>query len=200
MANTDRQRKAPSKATAAKAAGTPLRSPAGKLLATTFALPPSALAGPMYPIADRRRLIDQLMLALGSFYVHLERKKAIYGFDPVRALALLAPRIDTISDAELHENLVELLVRVRDRHVIFLGRAPYGAAAMVPFTIENCWENGNQLYVVTKVDPGTPTKRLKPGARVSHWNGISIDRYIRLCANLFDGGNEAASLARSWRS
>ena len=197
MANTDRQRKAPSKVTAAKGAGTPLRSPAGNLLATTFALPPAALAGPVYPIADRRRLIDQLMLALGSFYVHLERKKAIYGFDPVRALALLVPRIETISDAELHENLVELLARVRDRHVIFLGRAPYGAAAMVPFTIENCWENGIQLYVVTKVDPGTATKTLKPGARVSHWNGIPIDRYILLCANLFDGGNEAAALARS---
>ena len=54
MANTDRQKKAPSGATAAKLAGTPLRSPAGKLLATTFALPPAALAGP-YPIADRHR-------------------------------------------------------------------------------------------------------------------------------------------------
>lgn len=102
-----------------------------------------------------------------------------------------------MSDAEFHENLVELLARVRDRHVIFLGRAPYGAAAMVPFTIETCWENGIKLYVVTKVDPGTATKTLTPGARVSHWNGIPIDRYIRLCANLFDGGNEAAALARS---
>lgn len=180
-----------------EAAGTPLLSPAGRLLATTFALPPSALAAPIYPIADRHRLIDQLKLALSSFYVHLNRKKAIYGFDPVRALALLAPKIDTMSDAEFHGNLVELLARVRDRHVIFLGRAPYGAAAMVPFTIETCWENGRQIYVVTKVDPGTPAKTLKPGARVSHWNGIPIDRYIRLSANLFDGGNEAAALARS---
>ena len=92
-------------------AGTPLLSPAGKLLATTFALPLAARAIPVYPMADRRRLIDQLTLALGSFYVHLNRKKAIYGFDPVRALALLALKIDTMSDAEFHENLVELLGR-----------------------------------------------------------------------------------------
>ena len=144
MAITRQSRRSSSQALGAKAAGTPLLSPAGKLLATTFALPPAALAAPVYPIADRRRLIDQLTLALGSFYVHLERKKAIYGFDPVRALALLAPKIETMSDAEFHENLVELLARVRDRHVIFLGRAPYGAAAMVPFTIETCWENGIQ--------------------------------------------------------
>ena len=178
-------------------AGAELLSPAGKLLATTFALPPAARSIPVYPIVDRRRLIDQLTLALGSFYVHLNRKKAIYGFDPVRALALLALKIDTMSDAEFHETLVELLARVRDRHVIFLGRAPYGADAMVPFTIEACWENGIQLFVVTKLDPGLPTKTLQPGARVSHWNGIPIDRYIRLNANLFDGGNEAAALARS---
>lgn len=198
MAVTKKKQKKPrSEASSAEDTSTPLLSPAGRLLATTFTLPPSALAVPVYPIADRRRLIDQLTLALVNFYVHLNRKKAIYGFDPVRALALLAPKIDTMSDAEFHATLVELLARVRDRHVIFLGRAPYGAATMVPFTIETCWENGDQLYVVTKIDPGAPTKTLKPGARVSHWNGIPIDRYIRLSANLFDGGNEAAALARS---
>ena len=100
-----------------------------------------------------------------------------------------------MSDAEFHENLVELLARVRDRHVIFLGRAHGAAAMMLP--IETCWENGIKLYVVTKVDPGTATRTLKPGARVSYWNGIPIDRYIRLSANLFDGGNEAAALTRS---
>jgi Peptidase family S41 len=197
MASIKKLKKTRSRAPRGKAGGTPLFSPAGKLLATTFALPSAALAAPVYPIADRQRLIDQLTLALRSFYVHLERKKAIYGFDPVRALALLAPKIPTMSDAEFHESLVELLARVRDRHVIFLGRAPYGAAAMVPFTIETCWENGIQLYVVTKLDPGTATKSLQPGARVSHWNGIPIDRYVRVNANLFDGGNEAAALARS---
>jgi len=43
---------------------------------------------------------------------------------------------------------------------------------MVPFTIETCWESGIQLYVVTKLDPGTTTNALQPGARVSHWNSI----------------------------
>jgi hypothetical protein len=197
VAKTDKQKKGRGAKPGAMTAGTPVLSPAGKLLATTFPLPLAAHALPVYPINDRRRLIDQLTLALGSFYVHLNRKKAIYGFDPVRALALLALKIDIMSDAEFHENLVELLGRVRDRHVIFLGRTPYGAAAMVPFTIETCWENGIQLFVVTKLDSGTQTKTLQPGTRVSHWNGIPIGRYVRLNANLFDGGNEAAALARS---
>jgi hypothetical protein len=123
VAKTNKQKKGRGAEAGTMIAGTPLLSPAGKLLATTFALPLAARAIPVYPMADRRRLIDQLTLALGSFYVHLNRKKAIYGFDPVRALALLALKVDTMSDAEFHENLVELLGRVRDRHVIFLGRA-----------------------------------------------------------------------------
>lgn len=186
------------KKSGAKVGETLIRSPGGKLLAKTFALPVPRLAeAPVYPMADRRRLLGQLLIALDGFYVHLDRKKAIYGFDPVRALDLLGLQIEALSDAEFHENLVEILARVRDRHVMFYGRAPYGAAAVLPFIIETCWDSGTEIYVVTKVDPGTTFKELKVGARVSHWNGIPIDRYVRLIANLFDGGNEAASLARS---
>lgn len=174
-----------------------IRSPAGRRLAETFDLPTAAAATPVYPVDDRRRLIEQLSFALERFYVHLPRKKAIYGFDPVRALALLRVRTETLSDAEFHESLVEIVARIRDRHVAFYGRAPYGRAALLPFTIETCWDGGNQLHVVTRVDDSATFKTLQAGARVSHWNGIPIDRYVRLTANLFDGSNEAASLARS---
>ncbi|SDN39040.1 S41 family peptidase [Ensifer sp. YR511] len=175
-----------------------IHSPGGKLLAKTFALPAAGLAvAPIYAFADRQRLVDQLTIALDSFYVNLNRKKAIYGFDPVRALGLLRLQLDAMTDAEFHENLVEILARVRDRHVMFYGRAPYGTAAVLPFMIETCWDGGAEIYVVTKVDVDVKFKVLQPGARVTHWNGIPIDRYVRLTANLFDGGNEAASLARS---
>ncbi len=80
---------------------------------------------------------------------------------------------------------------------MFNGRAPYGSAAALPFVIETCWDDGSEIYVVTKVEAGTTFKLLQPGARVTHWNGITIDRYVRLKANMFNGGNEAASLARS---
>ena len=175
-----------------------IHSPGGKLLAKTFGLPETEVAAfPVYPAPDRLQLLDQLVIALGSFYVNLERKKAIYGLDPVRALGLLRLQARTLSDAEFHESLVQILARVRDRHLSFYGRSPYGYAAALPFTIETCWEQGRKLYVVTKTDQGVQFKALKPGARVSHWNGIPIDRYVRLSSNLFDGGNEAAALARS---
>jgi hypothetical protein len=185
-------------AVAGDQAATVIRSPGGQVLATKFELSAAAVSAALiYPIADRRRMLDQTTFALDHFYVHLPRKKAIYGFDPVRALALLRLRVETLSDAEFHENFVEILARVRDRHVMFYGRAPYGAAAVLPFTIETCWDGGDEIYVVTEIDGTTQINTLEVGARVSHWNGIPIDRYVRLTANLFDGGNEAASLARS---
>jgi hypothetical protein len=113
---------------------------------------PGLAAVPVYPIADRLRLLDQVSLALDSFYVHLERKKTIYGFNPVRALGLLRLQAQPLTDAEFHENLVEILARVRDRRVMFYGRAPYETAAILPFTIETCWDGASEVYLVTKTD------------------------------------------------
>ncbi|MCP3461099.1 S41 family peptidase [Bradyrhizobium sp. CCGUVB23] len=175
-----------------------IRSPAGLEIAKTFALGVAPVdAAMVYSIEDRQRVLAQVSFALDNFYVHLPRKKSIYGFDAVRALALLRLRVETLTDGEFHESLVEILARVRDRHVMFFGRAPYGFSAVLPLTIETCWDNSNKLHVVTKIDAGANLKALSVGARVSHWNGIPIDRYVRLNANLFDGGNEAASVARS---
>lgn len=170
----------------------------GKPVAIQFAITPGALAPAIsYPVADRHRIIAQLRLALSEFYVHLERKKAIYGYDPIRALDLLAPTVETISDGEFHQSVVQLIARTRDRHLVFTGKAPYGLSAVVPFNIERCWQGDQVQYVVSKIADGASVMHLKAGAIATHWNGIPIERYVRLNANLFDGGNEAASMARS---
>ena len=51
--------------------------------------------------------------------------------------------------------------------------------------------------MISKIEAGVEPRHLKVGAFVTHWNGIPIERTVRLNANVFDGGNEAASLARS---
>lgn len=175
-----------------------ITSPAGKTLGRRFKLrPQTAAAATTYSIPERHRIVAQLRLALVDFYVHLERKKAIYGFDPVRVLDLLEPTIESIADSEFHESVVQLIARTRDRHLIFRGRVPVGSSATLPFMIERCWAGNNVQYVVTKITNGFVPKHLKKGALVTHWNGIAIERLVRLNANIFDGGNEAAALARS---
>jgi peptidase S41-like protein len=173
-------------------------SPAGKILGRQFQLQRDIVAAATtYTIAERHLIVGQLRLALADFYVHLERKKLIYGFDPVRALDLLAPTVERVPDAEFHQSIVELVARTRDRHLVFMGRAPFGSSATLPFTIEKCWEAGVTTFVVTKIDNAFTPQRLRAGAVVTHWNGAPIERFIRLNANVFDGGNEAAAMARS---
>src|SRR5882724_4839066 len=71
------------------AAGEITTSQDGKVLARQFALSNQPAVGAfVYSIPDRHRIVNQLRLILMNFYVHLERKKLQYGFDPVRALDL----------------------------------------------------------------------------------------------------------------
>src|SRR4051812_37486605 len=81
----------------AEASARSLKSPAGKVLARQFAFRAEALAAAtVYSVPERRRIVGQLRLALADFYVHLERKKSMYGFDPARALDLLEPSVGAI--------------------------------------------------------------------------------------------------------
>jgi Peptidase family S41 len=175
-----------------------LTSPAGKALAREFDLAFSALVAAFtYSMPERHRIVKQLQLVLGGFYVHFERKKSIYGFDPLRALDLLAGTLETLSDGEFHQSIVQIITRTRDRHLSFYGKSPFGLSASLGFMIERCCDGDQAQYVVTKIKSDLMPKQLRVGAFVTHWNGIPIERFIRLNANILDGGNEAASRARS---
>src|SRR5260370_414345 len=173
-----------------------ITSSTGEVLARQFDFRAGALVAALtYTIPDRRHIIRQLRLALLDFYVHLERKQSIYGFNPVRALDLLAASLETMSDADFHQSIVQLIARCRDRHVAFTGKAPFGLAAVVRFTIERCFQANVPQYVVTKFDVGFKPKYLQVGAVLTHWNGVPIDKFIKLKANIFHGGNEPQPLA-----
>jgi hypothetical protein len=173
-------------------------SPSGLTLARMFSLN-SILASTLfiYPLADRQRLVQQLKIVLRDFYVHLELKKAQYGFDALRALDRLEPVLESLSDEEFHQSIIQLVTRTRDRHLQFYGRSPNGASAVLPFYIERCYIDDQETYVVSKLDSSSKLQHLQVAAVVTHWNGVPIARQVRLAANLFDGGNDAAALARS---
>ena len=183
---------------AAAGQGSSVKSRTGTILARQFDATTEVLASAtIYSMPERRAILDQLRLVLTNFYVHLDRKKAQYGFDPVRALELLEPLAATLTDSEFHQSVAELIARTKDRHLVFLGRTPLGVSAVLPFVIEKCQAENETRYVVTKIVSGFIPQHLAIGAVVTHWNGIPVARFIELNANVFDGGNQAASLARS---
>lgn len=173
-------------------------SPAGVPVARSFALAVEAAEmASVYPPKERQRILEQIRLVLQEFFVHLGMKKAQFGYDPVRALDRLEPFIDQISDEEFHQSIIQAITRTRDRHLVFYGRTPNGVFAVLPFDIERCWINGEEAYVVSKIEDGFTPQHLAVGARVTHWNGTPIARQIRINANLFDAGNEPALIARA---
>jgi hypothetical protein len=182
-----------------------LTSPLGRPLAREFDLRVSPqtvavavdISTTIYPVPDRRRIVAQLRLVISEFYVHLAIKRAQYGFDPVRALELLSAEVENLPDAEFHQAVTQLMARTRDRHLRFVGRAPVGLVAALPFMVERAWDRDRPMYVVSKIEPASVPKYLKAGAIVTHWNSVPVDRFVYLNANVFDGGNEAAAVARS---
>jgi hypothetical protein len=175
-----------------------LTSPAGKVVGRAFNYDRGVIDSLVtYSPTERNLIVDQLRLALSQFYVHLERKKVLYGFDPVRALDLLAPSLEKLSNTKFHESIAQLIARTRDRHLSFHGKAPNGLSVGLGFSVEQCWEAKKAQYIVTRIDSRLTRKHLQVGARVTHWNGVEIDKYLRLNADVFGGGNEAASFARS---
>ena len=141
----------------------------------------------VYPISKRRQIIEQMRLVLQDFYVHLEMKQAQYGFNSLRALARLDTVLAEISDAEFFHSVIQVITRTRDRHLAFSAYQPNGTKAILPFNIERCWINGVETYVVTRIWGESEAQHLKEGAIVTHWNGVPINRHIRLNANYFDG-------------
>jgi hypothetical protein len=110
-----------------------LKSPLGTTLAAAFPigdrLEPADFADPVRERRARRLLVEQLLLILRGYYVHLETKRARYGFDPVRALELLLADIDSMTASEFHQSIVQVVNRVRDRHFQLIPAAPYGQFA-----------------------------------------------------------------------
>jgi hypothetical protein len=150
--------------------------------------------------AGRRRLVEQALVLLDGFYVHLPQKRAMYAVEPVQRLKLLLNRLSQIAnDIALYRELIEIFTSVRDFHTRFELPPPYaGAVAYLPFMIEECYPKpgGARQYIVSGLVPGFGHPSLRTGVEVTHWNGIPIERAVELLAADNPGGNDAARHAR----
>jgi hypothetical protein len=159
-----------------------------------------AAKGPQLKPAKRRRLVQQALVLLDGFYVHLPQKRAMYAVDPVRRLKLLLDRLPQFADdMALYRELIEIFTSVRDFHTRFELPPPFDSAvAYLPFMIEEWYSrpSGVRQYIVSSLVPGFKHPDLHAGVEVTHWNGIPIDRAVDLLAASNPGGNPAARHAR----
>ena len=87
-------------------------------------------------------------------YVHYTQKRALYGFDPIRALSALRRQIPYLDSAGFLRELTLLINRLRDQHtqlyVDAADRTLTGYVAALPFLVEPFGSHLSPTYVVTK--------------------------------------------------
>ena len=174
--------------------GRPLRQVPG--VSQEPSAPPVELTVP-----QRHDLIDLWRQLMTDVYVHYEQKKALYGYDPVRALLALQRQVPYLDSAQFLRELTLVINRLRDQHTqLYLRgsdprRTPY--VATLPFLVEVYGEYRNPTYVVTKVSNPDDDGSFVPGVRVTTWNGIPFSRAVDLYAETLTGGRPDARRARA---
>lgn len=144
-------------------------------------------------------IVEQAIVLIEGFYVHLPFKRAMHGIDPVRRLRLLHQKVKLLpSEMSFHKEMTEIFTSLRDLHTNYV--LPLYFARMVaflPFRIE-AWHdpNGQAHYVVSTVGKGFTHPTFCPGAEVTYYNGIPIERAVEIAADHHAGSNPAARWAR----
>lgn len=162
-------------------------------------------ADPAAPVAltttQRQDLVDLWTTLFTDVYVHYSQKRALYGVDPVAALAALRRDIPYLDSAGFLRALTRLVNRQRDQHTqLFVGTAdertsPY--VAVMPFLVESFGPYRSPTFVVTKVTADVTARAFRPGVRVTTWNGVPFARAVDLYAETLTGGRPDARRARA---
>ena len=140
-------------------------------------------------LADMQLIVDQGLILLEMFYVHMPLKRAMHAIDPVQRLRLLKYRLDQMSEEnkmdqlDFHGEMTRIFTSLRDLHTNYFLPEPYNdKIAFMPFQIEECFEDNHRKYIVSRLAAGLDHPTFKPGSEVTYWNGVPIEREIDLNA------------------
>src|SRR5215467_8215945 len=153
--------------------------------------------------AERLDIIDAWMQVLDGAYAHLPLKRALYGFDPIRALEHLRQQVPALTDLQFHRELTSLINRLRDAHTQYSGpHTIAGAVATLPFLVEAWGPVNDSQYVVSKISDRRLIKdpHFEPGVTLTYWNGVRFDRAVDMHAETETGGRPDARQARALES
>jgi C-terminal processing protease CtpA/Prc len=154
-------------------------------------------------LADMQLLVEQALILLDMFYVHMPLKRAMHAIDPIQRLRLLKYRLaqtseeQKMSEVRFHNEMTRIFTSLRDLHANYMLPSPYNdKVAFLPFHIEEFFEGKERKYLVSKLTAGFNHPTFKPGVEVLYWNGVPIEREVELNADRQAGSNIEARYAR----
>ncbi len=152
-------------------------------------------------MGDKINVIDQAIKVFEMVYVHLAQKTALYAANPIMRLdvikqELLAGLYENDSELDFHERIIEVFNSVRDLHTMYQLPMPYkDKVAFLPFFVEQYHDDEGPRFIASKI-LGKPAAPFKAGVRITHWNGVSIEKAILNNAKKHAGSNDEARFAR----
>jgi hypothetical protein len=126
----------------------------------------------------------------------------MYAVNPAQRLRLLLRRLAgargrAVSERDFYDEMLATFCELRDLHTTFVLPEPFrSTTAWLPFSIEACTVAGRRQYVVSRVTAEAASPGFEPGAVVTHWNGIPIERAVANHAAHEQGTNPAARRAQ----
>jgi hypothetical protein len=154
-------------------------------------------------LVDMRLLVEQALILLEMFYVHMSLKRAMHAIDPIQRLRLLKYRLAQMSEEQkmseisFHNEMTRIFTSTRDLHTNYFLPMPYNdKIAFLPFQIEEYFVDEQRKYIVSRLAAGLDHPTFKPEVEVLYWNGVPIKREIELNADRHGGSNAEASHAR----
>jgi hypothetical protein len=157
---------------------------------------------PRHSDIDRRAIVDQAILLLEEYYVHLPMKRTMHAVDPVQRLRNLNHELEQprnpMSDLDFHREVISIFDSLRDLHTCYRLPRPYrGKVAWLPFLIE---EYVGDHFLISKLVGESTQETFQAGVEVLYWNGVPIGRYVEALARQMPGGNAPARRARVMNS
>jgi len=148
---------------------------------------------------ERERIVEQALLLVEQYYVHLPFKREVHDVEPAGELRFLQRRLPAIDgDRLFHGMMCDIFNRLRDFHTAYHLPSPYAANfAFLPFQIGALGEPGDRRYIVTHVLKPVGDRRLRPGLDVETWNGSAVHRVVARDAQANAGANPDAQYARA---
>lgn len=177
------------------------RARTGARLDALLPVADAAVAPVTLTTTERQDLVDLWTALFTDVYVHAEQKRALYGVDPVRALAALRRDVPYLDAGGFLRELTRVVNRMRDQHTqLFVGTADEATSpwvAVLPFLVESFGSYLAPTFVVTKVTAEVGDPAFTPGVRVTTWNGVPFARAVDLYADTLTGGRPDARRARA---
>ncbi len=147
---------------------------------------------------DKKYICTVLINAMQNYYVHLPIKEKAFAINPIQELRLLEAGYDYSDEADtlsFLRILQRIFLKLNDRHTTLVLPEPWkNLVAFIPIVIENYYENGEPVYVITKKLFGYDNEELELGTIVTHWNGTPINRHIQNLAATSQGANKSAAM------